>query len=173
MEKSNLRKKDFLMHEFYVLSIGGAFQRGNVYKKDNVSENDKKNFRDKLEKELILISNQYIEKEISGEKHIKNIQRLIDFSKNNKILNGEKLKLGTVQKLLNLYLKYLWSATKIKIPPHCPFDRIILGKLGIKDNWTQLNNLETYKEWVDVAQKEATKINLEIAEWELEAFNRR
>lgn len=166
-------KDDFLMHEFFILSIGGAFQRGNIYKKENVSKEDKKAFREGLEKELIKISKLYVEEGVLGDKHIENINKLINFSKNKEILNRERLKFGIAQKLLNLYLKYLWCSGNIEIPPHCPFDRIILEKLGIKSNWTQLDNLELYKKWVESARIVAEKNNLKIAEWELDVFNRR
>ena len=166
-------KNEFLMHEFFILSIGGAFQRGNVYEKKNVSEDERKEFRKELEKELIEISKSYINGEVASEKHIENINKLINFSKGKKILNDERLKFGIAQKLLNLYLKYLWCSEKIKIPPHCPFDRIILEKLGVKDNWTQMDNLESYKKWIESAKIVSEKNNLKIAEWELGAFNRR
>ncbi len=161
-------KNDFLMHEFFILSIGGAFQRGNVYKKENALEDDRTKFRKELEKELIKICEEYVEEEITGEKHIENINKLINFSKNRNFLNGEQLKFGIVQKLLNLYLKYLWCSGKIKMPPHCPFDRIILEKLGRKENWTQMDNFELYKKWVESARNLAEKNNLKIAEWELD-----
>jgi hypothetical protein len=48
-------------------------------------------------------------------------------------------KYGVAQKLLNLFLKYLWCLGTIAEPPHCPVDRIIIGKTCYKDkNWTEI-----------------------------------
>jgi hypothetical protein len=54
---------------------------------------------------------------------------------------------GIAQKLLNLYLKYLWCVGYIVEPPHCPIDRIIIGKTSFRDrlNWTEMGEAE-YRE---------------------------
>jgi hypothetical protein len=42
-------------------------------------------------------------------------------------------RVGTAQKALNLYLKYLWCLGEIKTPPHCPFDRGIIQMLPVSE----------------------------------------
>ncbi len=162
-------KTKFLTQELFILSINGAFQHNLLYNKEK-SDKDKKRFRDNLETELKNIAKDYSKEEVSEEEHI---NRLIKFSERNEsLLNGGKFRFGTAQKLLNLYLKYLWCWGEIKIPPHCPFDGIILGKhLGLKDSWTKSNKTEDYLAWVNAAKEKAGK--LKIAEWELKVFQRK
>lgn len=110
-------------------------------------------------------------------------------------LAGGKLKFGRAQKLLNMYLKYLWCAGKMPEPPHCPFDDIIINrKLQERDDefwnsfggvehleaqpgheniwvWTQSDRLENYLVWLAAADEMAKRDNCKsIAEWELFAF---
>jgi hypothetical protein len=57
------------------------------------------------------------------------------------------------------------------MPPHCPFDNIIIGKLPNCDNinWTTLDKVEDYRRLVIAARDEAGTIP--IAQWELETYN--
>ena len=88
-------------------------------------------------------------------------------------IKKKQFKIGRAQKLINLYLKYLWVAGKIQTPPpHCPFDETILEQLGKKvEKWTKTDDIAQYKCWVDAACKAAKKENLSIAEWELVKYN--
>lgn len=170
----------FIDEEIWILTFGGAFQRAEIYKKDNLSNAEREKtrtlFRDKI-KQYIKdeITPQY-EKIIDENKHIQNIEKFSEWSKRfSLILNGGYLNIGVSQKLINLYLKYLWSLNLIKTPPHCPFDRIIITKLGYTNppSWTKLDDIHQYKEFVLKAREKAKKENLSIAEWELNVFQRR
>ena len=91
------------------------------------------------------------------------------------ILNNQCLRFGRAQKMLNLYLKHLWVGGYIGTPPHCPFDDNILTELfGAKSYtpWTQMNNIDEYKRWVNKAHQVAENEGYaSIAEWELVKFN--
>lgn len=179
MEKE---KETFICTEFKIMSINGAFQRNSQYLKNpKPSESKKKDFRKKLKEKLDEISEDYKEKGVINEekdeidkKHIENIKKLITLSETYKeIFQKGKINFGTAQKLLNLYLKYLWIAELIEIPPHCPFDYNILKELKLKNNWTELESPEKYKTWVNKAREEARKKSKDnIAEWELDLFNK-
>lgn len=110
----------------------------------------------------------------SGEQHIKNIEDFCTWVTENysNILRDKKLRIGIGQKIINLYLKYLWCIDKIKTPPHCPFDRNIILLLDNKNNlnWTEIDDVNIYKELVELAKNKAKSIT--IAEWELNSFNR-
>ena len=89
-------------------------------------------------------------------------------------MNSGEIKLGTVQKLLNLYLKYLWVLDYIPEPPHCPIDRGILEELrktnkNLPTSWTKINKEEEYKNCIEEINKIRGKKS--IACWELEFWN--
>jgi len=170
-------KENFINQEIWILTFGGAFQRANIYNSNENTSNfdkEKKKFRTEI-KEFITenILPQYEEK-IDENQHVENIIWISNWSKNySSFLKNNHLKIGVSQKLLNLYLKYKWCLNLIKTPPHCPFDSIIIKELGCKINWTQLDNIEQYKDLVNKAKEKAKQKKLSIAEWELEIFQRR
>jgi hypothetical protein len=159
-----IMKNQFLNNEIWTLTIGGAFQRANVYKA-TVSDIDKRDFKSDTRKyiEENLLP-QYSKSGISDEVHIKNIKELssytIEFSD---LLQNDKLNFGVCQKMLNLYLKYQWCLGTIAPPPHFPVDRIIqeklnnrAKKLGIKsckvEAWTQFKDETKYLEIIQFAK---------------------
>jgi hypothetical protein len=86
---------------------------------------------------------------------------------------GQRFRIGSAQKALNLYLKYLWCLGLIARPPHCPFDYRILAKLPTCNvKWTQLDSIVKYKEIVGEAEQLAKGKRLSLADWELEEWQR-
>ena len=106
-------------------------------------------------------------------------------------LNGGRLKFGRAQKLLNMYLKYMWCANKTS-PPHCPFDNIIISRLvsemafgergsmarlqkqkGHKNvrHWTKSDNPDDYRAWLAAARRVAEGKYRSLSEWELVMFS--
>lgn len=171
-------KKEFLLDQFEDSSIHAAFARGNVYWKDkDISDEDKDRLKKTIKESLRKLEEEYKKETSVGDVvHIKNIGRLQDNITNahGNILANNKFRLGTAQKLLNLYLKYLWCVGWIKKPPpHCPFDSGIYEKLKSNDeksmkgipSWTNLTEIDDYKKLVANAEK-AKLENESIAEWE-------
>jgi hypothetical protein len=163
-------KKQFVKNEFLTMSVIGALGRSNTYSK-SASEKSKKSFRNALRKKLEEIGDTYVTP-ISEEGHFSNIKKITDdltprFS--NCLKNG-RFRIGIAQKALNLYLKYLWCVGFIPVPPHCPFDSIIIGHLPEcrNLNWTELDNIDDYNRLVDASRKNAN--GKPIAEWELEIW---
>lgn len=73
-----------------------------------MTEESKRDFKSALFNIIGTKSNDYLSL-ISDEAHLKNIQSVSDFSNEyGDILTIGKLNFGVSQKLLNLYLKYLW-----------------------------------------------------------------
>lgn len=163
-------KERFLKNEFLTMSVLGALGRSNTYS-ESASERDKNSFRNALRKKLEEIGEMYVS-QISEATHCSNIKKIADdltalfFH----CLENGRFRIGIAQKALNLYLKYLWCVGLIPIPPHCPFDSIIIGHLpectGM--NWTELDNIDDYKKLVKTAQNIASSKT--IAEWELEIW---
>jgi len=162
---------NFIKNELFLLSVMGAFQHNKIYKED-INDLEKVKFRNNLKDLLFNIDNLY-RKKVTEDGHLSNLDKLkLDIESNNKkILKEGAISFGTVQKILNLYLKYLWSIDLIKEPPHCPIDRIILNKLkDYSTSWTKMDKL-TY---VDVMAKIKNASGIKsIAQWELNVFNRR
>ncbi|MDQ7003852.1 MAG: hypothetical protein Q9N67_02570 [Ghiorsea sp.] len=169
------KKSDFLNYEIWILTFGGGLQRSGVYT-DNVSDANKSEFRNNVRNKInILVKNKYTKSSVTSKEHISNlieIQKWIN-TNHSQVLKNRNIKLGIVQKLVNLYLKYQWCLGLIKTPPHCPFDRIIISKMKLPNPpaWTKLESVDTYKMLV----KKATELagNKSIAEWELDVFSRR
>lgn len=170
-------QNSFINEEIWILTFGGAFQRSGVYGDIGTEDPRRMIFRDDIKhyvEEVILP--QYQNSLIDEDTHIKNILKFSEWSKeHSKIINGGYLKMGISQKLINLYLKYQWCLGNIQQPPHCPFDRIIIQKLGYNPipSWTKLDSEKEYREFVSKAKKIADMSNKSIAEWELSVFQRR
>lgn len=165
----NEREK-FLRNEFLTLSLFGALGRSKSYA-NSASKKDKDQFRNALRENLDKISQAYVS-EIKEEKHLSNIKYLADdlTLRFPHCLRKGKFRIGIAQKALNLYLKYLWCAGLIEIPPHCPFDSIIINHLPDCENlkWTSIDTIEDYQKLVVAARKKANEKPL--AQWELEIW---
>jgi hypothetical protein len=87
------------------------------------------------------------------------------------VLENRRFRIGSAQKALNLYLKYLWCLGKICSPPHCPFDRQIIASLPnyTGPSWTKLVREEDYRALVEAAKAKAQDSSL--AAWELRIYN--
>ena len=148
-----------------------AFAHNKVYK-DNVAENEKMQFRSDIKSFLIKLEDKYKNK-ITESEHLVILNKLKKDIENvgRVILNGSLISFGTVQKILNLYLKYLWCLGSIAEPPNCPIDRIILNKVkDYKTTWTKMGEKEYC---IAIAKIKSVKGDRSIAEWELGEFKRK
>lgn len=175
-----LEEQDFfLRNQFWILTIQAAFSRAYVYKPNSLKESKNETDRQQFKQKLF----EYVESDIlklvtkangSPEAIFRAISNLKDYSKEiySEYLTGGSLKIGVCQKIINLYLKYLWCANKINFtPPHFPLDRLIqensLKKVLL--NWTELDELKGENSYEEVINKLQTNSNK--AEWELIKYN--
>ena len=166
-------KRSFLKNEFLTLTINGALAaHSDVY---SIPSNDprRKGLRKRIRELLPQLAQNYVGREISGDEHVRNIESLAreltdDFSN---ILYAGHFRLGTAQKLLNLYLKYCWAVGWNPEPPHGPFDDGIIKKLSLAEpiKWAKLDRVEDYSRLVEVAEKAAAD-DCSIAVWELKEW---
>jgi len=175
------KKKDFLIYQAVATSIIAAFQHAGVYKKGlEVADTRKIALRKDLEGALRSLATRYTNP-INEEEHCHNIEDLANALtqkyKPTGILRSDRFRIGIAQKALNLYLKNLWCLGEIITPPHCPLDRLIIDKLGLRWNersqydWTKLDDIEKYKELISRCAHKARERGCEnIAEWELEVY---
>ena len=123
-----------------------------------------------------LVTEKYKKGGVDSEGHIKTIKEISSWASRRygEILADGRLRLGIAQKLLNLHLKYLWCWGIIPEPPHCPFDRNIINKLGYVDevSWTEMDDVRIYRKLVKAARRAAGD-RLSLARWELEEFKRK
>ena len=182
-----MNKKEFIIREFLQFSIQAGFSTRNedypIYdfnssdfslKAAKALKGDLRNFVSSSCKEIQ-------GKRISEEGHIKRIEDLSAevSQKYRSILFKKKFRVGVSQKIINLFLKYLWSVNLVNEPHHCPFDNII--KLKIKKytgnadlvNWTEMKSIEEYKNYVSAASKAAESEKSTIARWEMKHWKRR
>lgn len=147
------RQKQFILDQIWMMTVQASFQRANVYKGHENKEARKLTLRNQIEE----ISQQYINT-VSPKQHIENIQKICCQS-----LIGLNINFGVAQKLLNLYLKYLWTLGYINSPPpHFPVDRMIQEALKYKNifNWTELDNVDQYLSFISYASVEMEKRGL-------------
>jgi|GEM_PF-320733 len=166
----HVEKERFLRNEMQTLSILGALGRSRTYL-ESASEQDKTRFRNALRLKIDEISESY-RTATSEQDHILNVIKLSDELSAqfpNCLVQG-RFRIGIAQKALNLYLKYLWCLGLIPVPPHCPFDSVVIKHLpGCRDlNWTSIDSVEEYKRLVNAATQAAN--GKAIAEWEIKIW---
>jgi hypothetical protein len=172
-EKLKEDQKRFIKEELFSMTLMATVQRAGVYdNKKGIPEKDRKKFQQSLkqwlEEKAALYTGQVTEKA-----HFQNICQLSrDLTKeHSRLLAGGKFRIGTAQKALNLYLKYLWCLGKIRMPPHCPFDAQIIKKIPKSpcQSWTKLKDEEEYLKLVAAANDTANPLSLAV--WELREYN--
>lgn len=180
-------KKDFILNEIFNNCILAAFRTRNskcpIYKKNLNNEelqfvvNLKADLKDKLENWE------------NSRDETDHCNKLLDLTKNisgkyGHILHEGKFRFGVAQKLVNLYLKYLWVIGRGELPIHCPVDGVVKTKLvkslNIKDseltNWTEISDISQYIKYINsikeiISNETSSYYSNSIAEWELRAWN--
>jgi hypothetical protein len=157
-------------------SVGASLQRGRVFvSPERTSLAAKKAFRSAFKRELRATAKAYA-KPVTESDHLKRLDaicRRLSAAHGN-CLRERRLRLGTVQKALNFYLKYLWCLGRVQRPPHCPFDSQIIGELGItpRIKFTSLDSRQEYRKLASAARTRARQErDRSIAHWELRVFN--
>lgn len=169
-------QEDFLKQEFWILAWNASVQRSNLYRKD-VEEKARADFRELAIQIMDIAIFQQYKTPVSEAIHCANIEAITEAVTTSGVgvLGDSGYRIGVAQKAFNLILKYYWCAGFLAEPPHCPVDRIILGKTALKSgfNWTQIVSIDEYKNAIGHIRSEADKAGLSIAQWELKTFNRR
>ena len=168
-------QNEFLKSQLFQLTVAATLQRNKVYAA-GVTDTERRNFRIALHAQLASITPFYSAR-VDGPAHEASVSSIADAMSGShaRLLQDGRFRIGTAQKALNLWLKYLWCANLLPVaPPHCPFDRIIIqGHLPRSVhhiNWTTLDNISDYRVLWEAADKLATAESLSIAQWELIAY---
>lgn len=165
---------EFLINEFWILSWNASVQRALKYDKSALDA-ERQQFRESVVNCCMDNIIPHYKSPTSEQEHLRNIVKIRDYAMQCSRESFFELpyNIGIAQKLLNLQLKYMWCAGYIKKPPHCPVDRIILSKTELKGkmNWTQIETIDEYEKAILAIRKEAG--SQDIADWELDVFDRR
>lgn len=165
-------------------SVNAALQRAHVYE-GNPNAKKKEAIREMAKKWLINFGEDYQWREITEESKTSwciAVQTLANtlskkFGGN---LKGKRLRIGVAQKMISLYLKYLWLlGNKDKKPLFAVLDRGTMKRAHIKCNWTELDCIDKYKCIISYIEKFAKsqkskktgKIFSDGSEWEAENWN--
>lgn len=154
---------------------------GTVYEQTATSS-QRASVRYELEKGLLDLAARYpsnaAETAVGDDAHVSNIAELAErvSREAGKYLVGGNFTIGRAQKALNLYLKYLWCTGRKLMPPHCPFDGIVIERLGkiakmplALAQWTAITEKDRYVELVSAARDRIK--NKPLAVWELREWN--
>ncbi len=165
-------KSSFLRNSVFDLTISGAFQRGNIYIKKVKSK-----AKEELKKEIRTLLDALVQKykkKVEVEEYIKDVSYLSKTlsRKYVHILKDGRFRLGSSQKLLSLHLKHLWALGLIHEPPLCPFDGIIIQKLGLNHKWTKLDTIKELRELIDEVIKRCKedRFRNRISLWEMNIY---
>lgn len=171
MRPMDEHQEQFLRDEFFSLTLMATVQMAHVYVPD-ANADAKWKFQKALRSSLEHLEAFYCET-VSEEDHIRNVVALSEglSTDHADVLAGRRFRIGTAQKALNLYLKYLWCLGKVPAPPHCPFDFRVITKLpecrGM--SWTALDDPVQYRKLVAAAKAKAGSMSLAV--WELRTYN--
>ncbi len=170
------KKWEFVEKRILQDSIIASLQRSKTYN-DKADDPRKKKLRKKFSNLLVSKKKYYVDPGTVHNLEELHIQNIISISENisesyGHILYKEEFRISSVQKGLNLYLKYLWCLEEIDEPPHCPIDATIMNQIDMDKSWTEINDINVYKEIISQVRKEAREKNKSIAEWELELWNK-
>ena len=150
-------------------SMKSTLGRNSVYSRGEIG-NERMAFRSKFASIIRAAAEQY-KRPVSDDEHCATIRTIANglSTEFNPILRGGRLRYGTAQKMLNLYLKYLWRLGSIVEPPHCPVDSIVLGAGGIEGRWTESNSEEEYRYWIKHLRWKAHPLSL--SQWEFRIWS--
>jgi hypothetical protein len=169
-------EQKLLLDEFWMFAWNASVQRARLYEKNTLPTTGRQSFRSKLRAIIDAELLPQYQAGCSEAKHYENISTLVELgsASGKSVLSSRGYGYGIAQKLLNLYLKYCWCAEYFGEPPHCPIDRIIIGKTSFRNkrNWTEMNEAE-YRGVIEEITKIARSQGLTPARWELENYLRR
>lgn len=162
-------KSTFLRKAVFYLTTSGAFSRNKIYA-GSINDESKNEFKEEIYQLLNQLEKKYKSK-VSIKEYVKDISYLSKHlsRKYEHILKGGRLRLGASQKLLGLHLKHLWALGLITEPPLCPFDGIIIEKLGLNHKWTKLDSIKEFKELISAVSKKCKEEGFgdRVSLWEM------
>jgi hypothetical protein len=140
---------NFIQGIFLRNAFNAAISRGRVYAPRALPV-EKKAFRSDCKRRLSTLGNRYFAWELDLDDYCQEIVNFCDAVSRDHtaaLANG-RLRVGTAQKMISLYLKYLWLSGDSSKKPICAvLDRPILVASGYLDppNWTEFDDIKLYE----------------------------
>ncbi len=155
--------------------VQASFKHNKIYLGgcDSIPWSQRYELHQSIKTELHRLSQQYIADEVTEAHHESNIQNFANLisEEHGTILVGGRFNIGTSQKGLNLYLKFMWCMGRMPSEPiHCPLDNRILVAAKVTGSWTMLDDIETYRSWITKIRSTAGGDSLPV--WELAVWNK-
>ncbi|MCK9400945.1 MAG: hypothetical protein M0Q51_13265 [Bacteroidales bacterium] len=176
-------KDEFLIEELIIFSLNAGLQTRNksfpIYNTEFKNSNQTKCIRNYIKDFLLKYLSNY--SSIDENNHVQKINELSDSisTKYSEILYKNRFRIGISQKIINLFLKYMWAIGKIDMPFHCPIDNIVKSKLqkevnghSLKD-WTEIDDIKEYLKYIEIIRLKSIESKITIAQWELENWRRK
>jgi hypothetical protein len=167
---------EFIQQMYLRNAINAALQRANVYS-DDVTGEQKTAFKRDCSQHLADLGRRYFAWEHDLESFCAEVQRFsATLSQDHAdTLVGHHLRIGIAQKMVSLYLKYLWLAGDCsKKPAAAVLDRGILEASGFHPppNWTEMDDFRQYQDIQAAIQQRAEEEGFgSAAVWEAERWN--
>ncbi len=163
---------------FLVAKQGGSQVRGGtaIYRQNPVvPPNDRVHFWHAIRDSLHELEDIAQDLAFPIDQYIHHVEEFANAMTNDfaEILHNARFRIGIAQKVIGLYLKYLWLFDLTPEPTICPFDRIIIeGVLDMNGNWTQFDDQQTYQGIIDAALHHAEEhgFGQNLAQWELSMY---
>jgi hypothetical protein len=157
-------------------SVNAALQRAGVYD-CGADVQLKREFKEKAKVWLVAFGNRYSREKASEKNWCNEIESLAKTltEEFGNYLTGKRLRIGVSQKMISLYLKYLWLCGEgDKKPLFAVLDRKIMKLAGVTNppNWTELDDIKEYERIVfEIDTFAKSKNYSDGAEWEAEEWN--
>lgn len=183
-------KCQFLERTYYYNSINAAVQRNSPYG-GNALQKTKAAIRRELRRQLATFVDPFLTRSVNDPvvmPHYRNVGWSSDEAAFLSAVHQLRDAMSTVlqtygsfgqfrvshaQKSLALLLKYYWCAgERTAPPPFCPLDRRVLWEAGIRDKWTELDDMKKYVGWLRKLVAVACGAGYaSLAEWELATYS--
>ena len=163
----------FLLEQIFGLAFQAMAQRGHLYPQADVSAADKEKWRQRLFALALSLDGAEISS-MEDDAYIaflQNLQTQVNaWPESQAALKDGRWRVGSVQKMVNLWLKYMWCDGRVPPPPHFPVDGVTLQKIpAMKDvRWTQMDSWDQYRTIIQHARRLVGSEPLAL--WELRTW---
>jgi hypothetical protein len=165
----------FIHSMFLRNSINAAVARNPIYS-NNATQVQKRNFRESCKQRLVELGVRYYVWEWNLESYTNEITSFSNSISHShgQLLTIGRLNIGTSQKMVSLYLKYLWlDGDPSKKPIGAVLDRGIIVESGYPNppDWTKLDDINVYRDiQLAISEKASSQGYGSAAVWEAEKW---
>ena len=163
----------FLEYEFITSSLLAAFatrRKTHPIYAAEVTDSQRNEVKQWVRSYLVALGKKYRSNDLTETEHVNEIRYLtVEAGKRYPLLlhKGE-FRFGVAQKLINVYLKYLWAVGAVNSVHHCPLDGIINSEVDLRYEWTTSNSESQYLNAISKLRAQVGTEPLQV--WEIRVF---